>query len=416
MKTNFIWLLTSKILTSIIGIVTAGLINRALGPFDRGALAGIYTWATLFAVIFGFSLDSTIYHYANKDLYKDNEGSKFLTTLLLCCFYAAIGIIIFILMSKMLPNTVKITDISLLILTMLLIFSTMVTTNLFVFYQARNKFRIVAVIGIIQTLVYLVFIGTLYSADKLNLVAALIGYVLLQVIGLISIIFLALKDKLFGYFSKTLAIGMIFSGLKLHAATIITFIYTRFNQLILLHYWGNTEAGFFAVSLSLALAIVIVPGTFQTVLYPRVVHADDDYDITIRSLRLVFYGWGGVLLLFLVFSEPMLMIYGGREFVNGSLASFRILLLTAWFLPLASIVSPYLVKIGAFSLMSKFSIGVGIVSLILNYMLIPYKASLGAAWATSISCFLVFITSLIMLTVITKKNTLSFLRLRGGVS
>jgi len=110
------------------------------------------------------------------------------------------------------------------------------------------------------------------------------------------------------------------------------------------------------------------------------------------------------------------MIYGGGEFVNDSLSSFRVLLLTSWFLPLASIVSPYLVKVGAFSLMSKFSIGVGIASLILNYIFIPYKASLGAAWATSISCFLVFIVSLITLALVTKKNTLSFLRLRGGVS
>jgi hypothetical protein len=44
------------------GFITAAMINRSLGPSLRGVYAEMQTWMGLFAVLFGISMDTAIYH------------------------------------------------------------------------------------------------------------------------------------------------------------------------------------------------------------------------------------------------------------------------------------------------------------------------------------------------------------------
>jgi len=395
-----------------VGLFTAALINRSLGPSLRGVYAEMQTWVGLFAVLFGLSMDTAIYHIANRSIYGEDDQSRFVTIFSLSLGYAflsaaALAIFVFLWPQRVSPETIN----YLLFLDALLIL-TMLVGNLIVFLQALGHIRYSAIIGVAQGMSNAAIIGYAYVAWSIDLFVVLCSVLLVQAVGLTMLLIQFSKFNFFrGNFSGFFARTMITAGFKQHIATVSTFVYTKINQLILFGYWGGTETGIFAVALSAAFYLMFIPMTFQTVLYPRVIHATDDFEVTIRSLRLCFYGWGGIVLLMVLLAEPILLVYGGKSFLQA-VTPFRILMIAAWFLPLASLTAPYCIKVGAFYVMTTTALILGVISVGLNLLFIPKFSATGAAVATSSTCVLGFFLSLLLLGYLRKQSPLEFLRLR----
>jgi O-antigen/teichoic acid export membrane protein len=404
LKRNFIWMLVSKTMAMVAGLITAAMINRALGPSGRGIYAEMQTWVGLFAVLFGMSIDTAIYHFANKSLYGTDDRSRWMTTFSLSLTYglfAAAALTGFVLGW---PEQVSSETFKYLILLDILLIATILTGNLIIFLQAMGDIRYSGVIGVVQGVTNILVVGYAYRVDSLDIKIVLISILIIQ--GITFLLLLAKfrgNNLLSGRFSKNLAKGMIAAGLKQHIATIATFVYTKINQLIVFKYCGESNAGMFAVALSAAFYLMFVPMTFQTVLYPRVIHATDDYEITIRSLRWGFYGWGAIVFLMILFAKPILLLYAGSSFLP-SVNNFRVMMIAAWFLPLSSIVAPYYIKRGAFGLASILAVLLGIISMGLNIILVPRYADIGASLATSLTCFIGFCMVLVFLWCLSQKN------------
>jgi O-antigen/teichoic acid export membrane protein len=126
------------------------------------------------------------------------------------------------------------------------------------------------------------------------------------------------------------------------------------------------------------------------VLYPRVIHSSDDHEITVRSMRLTLYGGGLGAAAMALLAGPIIKAYAGDGF-SGSVSTFRILLVATWFLPVSSLLAPYYIKKGAFGLASASAVMLGVISVILNWILVPRYLSQGAAFATALTCFVGFI-------------------------
>ena len=390
----------------VAGFITAAMINRALGPSGRGIYAEMQTWIGLFAVFFGMSMDTAIYHFANRSLYGTDDRSKWITTFLLSLTYgvlAAAALTVFVLGW---PEQVSSETFKYLLLLDILLIATILTGNLIIFLQALGDIIYSGVIGVAQGLTNILVIAYAYLVDSLDITVVLITVLIIQGITfLLLLVKFRRNDLLGGRFSKDLAKGIVMAGLKQHLATIATFVYMKVNQLIVFRYCGESSAGFFAVSLSAALYLMFIPMTFQTVLYPRVIHARDDYDVTIRSLRWGFYGWGSIVFLMLLLAKPILLLYAGRSF-SDSINNFRVLMIAAWFLPLSSMIAPYYVKAGAFWLASLSAMFLGIVSISLNIFLVPRYAAIGASLSTAFTCFIGFCVTLIFFRYLTRKNPL----------
>lgn len=404
-------MLGSKTIFMSAGFVTAAMINRSLGPSTRGVYAEMQTWIELFAVLFGMSMPTAIYHFANKSLYGTDDQSRFITTFTLCLIYGFLASIALTVFVYAWPEKVSSETYKYLILLDALLIATMLVGNLVIFLQAIGDIRYSAFIGVVQGATNVLMIGYAYWTDRLNIKMVLFSVLIIQGV---AIIMLLLKfgqyNLLRGRFSKNLAKGMITAGFKQHIATIATFVYTKINLLIVFKYCGESNAGMFAVALSAAFYLMFVPMTFQTVLYPRVIHSTDDYEITVRSLRWGFYGWGAIVLLMILFAKPILLLYAGSSFLP-SVNNFRVLMVAAWFLPLSSILAPYYIKRGAFGLASISAVLLGLISMGLNIILVPRYADIGASLATALTCFIGFCTILIFLWYLSQKNPFVIFRL-----
>jgi len=406
LKRNFTWLLGSRVASMAALFITGSLINRALGPIGRGILAEMQTWVSLFIVIFGMSIGTATYHFANKVAYGYDDKSKYVTIFLLNIIYGFLAMFALSFFVFCWPQHVSSKTIEYLFLLDIFLIISMVATNLAVFFQALGNVRFSALVGISRATLSIAIISIGYFLGFISIKFIIVSMIVVQTIALFIIFRASLKSGLiFGHFSKAIAKGIIAKGLKQHIATVSTFVYVKVNQLIVFRYSGESQAGIFAVALTLAVYLMLIPDTFQTALYPRVIHSKDDYEVTVRSLRVGFYGWGIVAILMILLARPILLIYGGDGFLP-SINVFRILMFAAWFLPLSSLLAPYYVKKGAFGIASLSAILLGIMSIGMNMLLVPRYASTGAAFATAFTCLTGFGMTILFLYYLSKKNPL----------
>lgn len=399
-------MLASRIVQMSAGLFMGALINRSLGPAGRGIYAEVLTWVSLFVMVFGLSIDTAIYHLANRSAYGEDDASRFATILWLNLGYSLLAVAGLSVLVHYWSHLVSATTAQHVFLLAVLILVSMLASNLLVFYQAMGNIKAAAVIGMAQLLVQAALIIAAYLGGFLTLPFIFWSMVIMQLAGVILLLGLAWQSRLMsGRFSLEMAKIILSAGLKQHVATICTFAYTKVNQLILFRYCGEVATGIFSVSLAIALALMFIPQTFQTVLYPRVIHGDDDYEVTVRALRVGFYTWGLMVLGIMLLARPILLVYGGASFLS-SVNLLRILMIGAWFLPLSSLVAPYYVKKGAFGLGSTSAVILAVFSIGLNFILVPRYAAVGAALATSVTCLVGFGLVLGLLYLISKKNPL----------
>lgn len=403
-KNNFLWLFWSKIFSVLCLFLAGSLINRKLGPSNIGIFAEMQTWVNLFLIIFGISLDSAIYHFANTALYGNDNKSRFVTIGYLSFIFSVIGVFMFTLFIIFKPDQFSATTARLTFLLSILIIFTMVSNHLNIFLQALNKIKSSALVGVIQSAANISIITFGFLMGLMNIRFIIVSMVIVQIITLLTLGVIFKQMSLFrGNFSKTMAIGMIKTGLKQHVATIATFIYAKINQLIIFRICGERESGIFAVALSLALAFTFIPMTFQSALFPRVIHFRDDREITLKSLKFIFFAWGIITLLILLFAKPIIIMYAGSEFVP-SVRIFKLLLFMTWILPLSSMITPYYTKLGAFNAASFTAVILALISIGLNLLLVPRFASFGAALSSSLTCILGFFSVLWLFRYLTKKH------------
>lgn len=404
-------MLASRIVQISAGLFVGALINRSLGPEGRGIFAEVLTWVGLLTMVFGLSMDTAIYHLANRSAYGDDDASKFVTILWLNLTNSLLAVVGLGVLVHFWSHLVSTTTTQHVFLLAALIIVTLQGGNLVVFYQASGNIKAAAIIGIIQFLVQVPLIVIGYFGGFLTLPFIFWSMVIMQGTALILLLGLAWKSGLVaGHFSLKMAKIIWAAGLKQHVATISNFVYIKINQLILFKYCGEAATGVFSVSLTIALALMFIPQTFQTVLYPRVIHSEDDYEVTVRALRVGFYVWGLVVLGIMLLAKPILLIYGGASFLP-SVNLLRILLGGVLFLPLSALVAPYYVKMGAFGLASTSAVILGVLSIVLNVILVPHYAAAGAAMATSFTCIIGFGLSLFLLGYLSKNNPLVFLKI-----
>jgi O-antigen/teichoic acid export membrane protein len=406
LKHNFLWVLINKGWVLITGVLAAAIINRAIGPEGRGTLAEIQTWMTLFAVVAGMSLDTAIYHCANSARYPANNSDKLATTLVLSAGCGIAGGIALLLFVFFWPNQVSDSARAYVFIMWALLFLTTLFSNATVFAQAMGFSKVAASSGVFQGALYLLLSAAGYFADSLSIKFVLEVGCIAQFTGLWIVLYSLWRHMGRGAeyrFHTQTAKAMIRAGAMQHLATISTFAYTKVNQLILFRYAGEAEAGLYAAALNLALVSQVIFGSFQTALYTRIIHANDEYETSIRAMRVVIYGGAVIVVVMLVFAKPLLLLYGGAEF-SGSNDLFRLLTIAFWILSINSLAGPICVKAGAFRFSSASAVLLGIGSVALNFVLVPRMGALGAAVSTLLIILIGFLVILGYLWFYSHKN------------
>ena len=79
---GIVWTVLAQGSQTVGSMVTAAMINRAISPAGRGIIADVQTWAGLLVTLFGLSLNSAIYHCANRERYTYGDDTRLYIVLL----------------------------------------------------------------------------------------------------------------------------------------------------------------------------------------------------------------------------------------------------------------------------------------------------------------------------------------------
>lgn len=396
LKKSFGWLLLGKMISLFGGLLSVALVNRALGPDVRGILAEMQTWVTLFVVVAGLSLDTAIYHLADRERHKFSDiefVSGVLKISLLMSFVASL-LMAFVFWGA--ARYVSEQSREYYIALAFLLVSTMLLANLLTMAQARGKAKLAALSGAVVGIFSSLFALWAYLLGHLTLHFAIF---LLSASNFVAIFVILAGEReqirLRPFATRDFFLKLISVGLKQHLATISCFLYMKANQLILFNYVGAKETGQYAVALNLAFSCAILFGVLQSALYPRVIHHKDDAEITIRVMRVMLYA-GGAFTLMLIFSSTILIqIYAGSGYEEAA-PLFSILMVGVLILSLSSMTAPLCIKHGAFTQLVISAVVLGCASILLNLYLVPSYQAMGAAYATTLTAIMGFLMVLYM--------------------
>lgn len=399
---GIMWTVLAQGFQTIGGMVTAAMVNRAISPVGRGIIADVQTWAGLLVTLFGLSLNSAIYHFANRERYTYGDDTRLYIVLLTsaCASIVATAGMGGLLLAW--PQAISMQAVALWSILLALPAATIFSANLMTLGVALGRVQLASGIAIIQAGANLVAIVPAFLLHAIDLRFALLAILAVQVIGaggMLVALWRSIGCSSSSVSTKVL-LPFIGAGLRQHIATMSTFVYTRINQLIVFHYCGEMETGLLAASHTLAFGLFAALGAVQIALYPTVIRNDGDgLGITIRMIRLSLYGGLILVVLTVLLANPLLRAYGGSQF-DEAVWCFRMLVPAAWILSVSSLTAPYYVKAGAFGMASYVSLVLGIVSILSNVILVPKLAANGAAMATLLTVSVGFIGVLGMIRII----------------
>ncbi len=372
-----------KIYVLFAGLISLWLTFKILGPEARGILIVTLTWVRLASGIAHLSFGQTILHHASE--IKDNS---WLPTTLGSALSVCVGMTIIvwlILVGLSLYNHDVIFGKN---IPQWFFFTTLLIVPFLIwdFYglsllSGIDRLQVSNKAGFISQTISLALLPLMFVFNILGaFLASLFGRVINSFYVIRSLI-KELPEKV--TFQKRHTKKLLMNALKLHPAVLCGILVTYSDILMVSHFLGTTQAGFYQMGAQLVLAMLMLPQTATMVLF------------TLTSKKGVLDSWpecrniimviSGIMIVASIFawflaplilpvifgpeSQPMIAVFMGLQFA---------VLGQSW----ASLVSTQWIANGYFKTVSVISVIMTFGNLALNYYLIPIYGLNGAIIAT----------------------------------
>lgn len=379
---TFIWQVAGLGLTVVSGAIT----SRVLGPSDRGLLALLFLYPTIFTTLGNPGLGvSLIHHIGRRELSLDRfvGASWFLAGLLGILGWIAFGVSLWLapdLLYRGIPRPLLLVAMAVLPWSLGLaiasgLFQGVLAIDWYnVFQQVPKVISLAIVLGLLAVnrfgVAELVVAGTLVTVG----LGSLAFWRMYRVAGSRPVMDLALARRL------------LRDGLKIHLGGIAMLVCSRANLLIVNYYLSATEVGYLYVAITLAELIWLISASGEIALYPRAAHKVDAEAVaqttaTCRQVLALSLMAGMIL----AAGAPLAVwAYGGPRFRPATPVLWVLIPGIVAFV-ISKVLSALWVRRGWFLLMSCVAAGTGVANLALNFLLIPRWGTVGAGIATSLA-------------------------------
>ncbi|MBD1392324.1 flippase [Mucilaginibacter glaciei] len=403
-KKNFLFNLLLTLSNIIFPIITFPYVSRILGPAGVGKIQFITTFVQYFVLIAALGIPI----YGIREIAKlkgDEEGIKktfsellFLNLLTSFILFFVYSIIIFTVPSLYID--LKFYAVAVIIL--LLSFS-----NVDWLFSGLEKFKFIAIRSIIVKFVSLLLL-IFFVKQKSDVVIYLWTIVIASVSNNILNIYSARKMFKFNYAT--------FKGIKDHLKPLFYIfstvagitVYAMLDTIILGFLTNYTYVGYYTAASRINKLTLPVLTSLGTVLVPQISEAIKNDNLT-QVKKLAVYSFNFVLLLgipmtvgLIVLAPELIVIFSGIEFKPAILA-MQIFAPVVLIIALSNVWAIQILTPAGKDKQVTISVTVGlIVSLILNFSLIPYFGYLGAAAANVLAelcvmvCFAYFASKVLL--------------------
>lgn len=396
---NIIAILTGDISSKILAAVTTIILARYLGPEDYGKYCSVFSFVYIFIVIADFGLNDLII----RDVARNNSlARQYLATSIIIKIIFSFASMMLLILSVHIMGYSQEIILYVAVLSTAIIFITFCNSISSIF-KALERMQYSSLILVINSLFFLVFIaalayfkGTLLQIFILRVMALCFG----SVIGFILIVKLIAKPDF--AISRTDIKIMTASAFPFLAVGLIHAVYFNLDIIMLSKMKGPVYVGWFAPAANdLFFSLFIIPAAISTVTYPifsrhydeSVEKFRESFNFTLKILAVlgVAIGFGT----FVLAPEIIYFIFGLKY--ENSIIILQIIAIAIPFAFIRDSLGYGWAAIGKVkTLMWLNIVGLGL-NAVLNLILIPFYAHIGAAVASVVCIFMSFLFSYYLL-------------------
>ena len=384
-KKNFLFNALLQLTNVLYPLITFPYISRVIGPDGTGSVAFIMSIVQYFIILAAVGIPA----YGVREIarFRDNKEKrdKLFNELVSINIINSVVLSVFYILMLFLVPKLQVDFNYFLIATLFVLLS---FTNVDWFFAGIEEFKLITIrnfiIKILSILLLFIFVK---SKDDFNIYFA-ITFLGLFVNNFIN--FYYLKDKV--KFSFIINYTLHSRPLLLLFATIFaTSIYVIMDTIILGLLTNNVYVGYYNASMRLYKAALPIVTGLGVVMLPRMASALEEnnmqeYNNLIeKSISFHFFVSLPISLFLYLFSSELIMTFAGQQYVD-SITTTEILAPLIIIVGLANILMLQILNTMRMEKLMLFSVLSGsVISVVFNFLLIPFLYHNGAAWATFIT-------------------------------
>lgn len=378
---------TTQVLVFIFASLTSIIIARTLGPSGKGVYSLVITIITLAATFVSMGINTSNIYFIGKKRFPINLiiANSF--------FYSfglglIISLLLIILAPFFAPFILKGVSFSYLYFALLLIPFLLIFENIYYILLGYRHMLTLASFTLIRSISYLILLIIFYYISKLTVFLIIIGYACALFVALSFGMYFFKQKKYLEKLAlhKPAFIEALKFGTKQHLGTIFQFLNYRFDLLIIAVFLTPTEVGLYSMAVLIAETVWYVPKSLGFVLYPKIASSKTEEANKFTPLvcrNTVLITLIAIIILYNLASLLIPLLFTPR-FVPSVLA-LRLLLPGVFFLSISKVLTSDLTGRGYPHYSSIASFISLIVTIILDFLLIPGFGIYGASLASSIA-------------------------------
>jgi O-antigen/teichoic acid export membrane protein len=378
---TFVWQVTGFLAMALSGMITA----RYLGPADRGLLAAAYLYPQLAATLGSLSLGVAILHHFGRKNFSPEEfagtcvaasGALGLASLALLMTATWMG-------GEQLYHGIPWLVLILVLLPLPFLFTLGFFSSLLQVVMDIRWYNLVShgpkLFGLLAVLVLLA-LGRLAVWELV-----VVGTILTVATGLVPVWRMRRHAPGKWRVRGTLFRRLVTDGLRIHLGSVAIFLAGRANLFLANFYLAKADVGYLYVAVTLTELVWFISIAAETVLYPQAarISGEDAAALTARVCRQVLFLSVVSGLGLAVLAPSVILLYGGRAFLPA-VTPLRLLLPGIVALTISKVLSALWVREGWFLMLTLVAGGTALLSVTLNFVLIPRLGIAGAALATTL--------------------------------
>jgi len=391
----------TRVLTAIFGILITIVIARVLGPEGQGiySLAILLPTTLLLFTIFGLNVSSIFYIGRKKYSPQEVFGQNVLYSFFLGILTILIGLlIIFFFSDRFFPGVERVYLFLALFLIPFNLFFALISSIL-LGMQEIKKYNFISFLQVLFFLLFvLIFILGFHFGVTVTILAQTLSFVLAGVV----LFFVVKKEvgSLIFKLNKNYFKDAISYGLKNYLGGVLNFLHYRIDMFLINLFLNPLAVGFYYVAVRLAESIWLVSQSAATILFPKVAAETDGQRLkhfTPLVCRNILFITFLIAIILFIFSNFLITVFYSEEF-SDSVRPFQILLIGTLFIAGWTILANDIGGRGKPMINTYVSAFSVVLNIILNIVWIPKWGIEGAALATAVSYFAVFIITVFVYT------------------
>lgn len=376
----------AKIYSMLVGVFTLFLTARLLGPEGRGQVAIITTWVTMFCTFAYLSLGQVALHRMAEDRDQKYFGSLLGSLLLMAALLTLVGWLVAFGIYRWNPEgPFKGLGAFPLVLGFLALpfmiwerygSSLLMGLERILIY---NRYQIIG--RTVSVAVLMVLVGGYGLGIAGVLEANLLGQVIVAIGGIKFLVTFARNKGLNCHPNKNEINALLSGSAKLHLNAIGAFLLNSANILILNHYHGAEQTGYFQLAVQLVGVLMLIPQAACMVIYGQVTRLGPNKAWSMNKSLLLQTTIGMMALsgVAAFFAPLALTLLAGEQF-RPAVEPFQWMLLGLVGMTFSTVMTPQWISRGYFLQAAGLTFLIGGINLAGNFWLIPEQGIWGAVY------------------------------------